>query len=61
MPTNTNCRIRTSIALACCGAVISVGSWAGPGDARAVSRVEPEFPREALQAGAEKGRVKARW
>lgn len=25
-----------------------------------VSRVEPDFPREALQAGAEKGRVKAR-
>ena len=25
-----------------------------------VSRVEPEFPREALQAGADKGSVKAR-
>ena len=33
---------------------------AGPGDATLVSKVEPEFPREAIQAGADAGRVKAR-
>ena len=29
-------------------------------DLTPVSRVEPEFPREAISAGADKGRVKAR-
>jgi periplasmic protein TonB len=29
-------------------------------DAQLVSRVEPEFPREASQAGVDKGKVKAR-
>ena len=29
-------------------------------DATIVSKVDPEFPREAVQAGAEKGLVKAR-
>jgi len=29
-------------------------------DATIVSKVEPEFPREAIQAGADKGMVKAR-
>ena len=29
-------------------------------DPKVVSRVEPEFPREAIQAGADKGWVKAR-
>ena len=34
---------------------------AGPADlVQVVNRVEPEFPREASQAGADKGRVKAR-
>lgn len=33
---------------------------AGPGEATVISRVEPEFPREALQAGADFGKVKAR-
>ena len=37
-----------------------MGASAGPNDARIVSRVEPEFPREAAQAGADRGRVKAR-
>ena len=47
------------VAAAVCGALISMGTWAA-GDAKVVTRVDPEFPREALQAGAEKGRVKAR-
>jgi protein TonB len=29
-------------------------------DATIVSKIEPEFPREAIQAGADKGMVKAR-
>ena len=29
-------------------------------DAQLVSKVDPEFPREAVQAGADKGTVKAR-
>jgi protein TonB len=33
---------------------------AAAGDAALVTRVEPEFPREALQAGTQKGHVKAR-
>lgn len=47
--------------------VLGLGAWAfalaavaGPSDASVVSRVDPEFPREAVQAGAEKGKVKAR-
>jgi protein TonB len=39
---------------------VLVSLSAAAADARVVSRVEPEFPREALQAGADKGRVKAR-
>ncbi|HEX7559747.1 MAG TPA: TonB family protein, partial [Usitatibacter sp.] len=38
---------------------LSSGAFAA-GDITPVSRVEPEFPREAIVAGAEKGRVKAR-
>jgi protein TonB len=60
MPTTTKGRICRPIALAVCGAMLSMGAWAAAGDARVVSKVDPEFPREALQAGAEKGRVKAR-
>ena len=33
---------------------------AAAADAQLVSKVEPEFPREAIQAGADKGLVKAR-
>ena len=29
-------------------------------DLKLVSRVDPEYPREAMQAGVDKGRVKAR-
>jgi protein TonB len=44
--------------LALAGMMLSTGAAAA--DAKVVSRVNPEFPREAMQAGAEKGRVKAR-
>ena len=47
-------------ALALCAWAIPMTATAGPGDATLVSRVEPEFPREAIQAGAERGQVKAR-
>jgi protein TonB len=47
-----------ALALAACAG--SVAALAGPNDAQLVTRVEPEFPREAIQAGAEKGMVKAR-
>ena len=30
------------------------------GDLQLVSKIQPEFPKEAVQAGVEKGRVKAR-
>ena len=32
----------------------------GADDMKPIARVEPEFPREALKAGTDKGRVKAR-
>ncbi len=60
MPTNVKDRVRGRIALAVCSAMISVGAWAAGGDVRVISKVDPEFPREALHAGADKGRVKAR-
>ena len=47
-------------ALALCAWAIPTIATAGPGDATLVTRVEPEFPREAVQAGADKGMVKAR-
>jgi periplasmic protein TonB len=47
-------------ALALCAWAIPVVATAGPGDATLVSKVEPEFPREAIQAGADSGKVKAR-
>lgn len=36
------------------------GSAAIAAEPQLVSKVDPEFPREAVQAGTEKGRVKAR-
>ena len=39
--------------------VLSLPALAAP-DATVVSKVDPEFPREAIQAGADKGAVKAR-
>lgn len=54
------CRVRLPLLLGAFGVLLSMGSSAGGGEARVVSRVEPEFPREALQSGAQKGRVRAR-
>jgi protein TonB len=39
--------------------LLSLPALAAP-DATIVSKVDPEFPREAIQAGADKGVVKAR-
>jgi protein TonB len=39
---------------------MSFAARAASGDATLVTRVEPEFPREAMQAGADRGKVKAR-
>ena len=46
-------------------AAIALAAWgfsayAGPADVVVVSKADLEFPREAVQAGAEKGRVKAK-
>jgi periplasmic protein TonB len=48
------------ILLALCAGAFSLQALGGPGDATLVARIEPEFPREAIQAGADKGKVKAR-
>jgi protein TonB len=51
-------------ARAACLAALACGAFAGwasaASDATIVSRVEPEFPREAMAAGASAGKVKAR-
>ena len=47
-----------NVILAVGAAVFSLSAYAG--DAQIVSKVEPEFPREAAAAGVEKGMVKAR-
>jgi periplasmic protein TonB len=39
---------------------ISIAAVAASNDATLVAKVDPEFPREAIQAGADKGKVKAR-
>ena len=49
---------RIALALGACA--LSLSSLAAPGDAQVVSKVDPEFPREAVQAGINKGLVKAR-
>jgi protein TonB len=38
----------------------SLSAFAASDFVQVVNRVDPEFPREATQAGADKGRVKAR-
>jgi TonB family protein len=53
-------RFTRSAALALCVGAFSIVAIAAPGDATVVSKVDPEFPREAVQAGADKGTVKAR-
>lgn len=50
----------TPAVFALCAWSASTLAAAGPGDATLVSRIEPEFPREAIQAGADAGKVKAR-
>ena len=52
------CRVARSGALALCGWLATMGAWAA--DAKLVSKVDPEFPKEAVQAGEGKGWVKAR-
>ena len=51
-------RIARFAALAACVGALSSPAFAA--DAQVVSKVDPEFPREAVQAGADKGSVKAR-
>ena len=46
--------------LATLAAGLSLGAFADLGDLAPVNRVEPEFPREALAAGASAGMVRAR-
>ena len=48
------------LALAVCAWAFAPLAEAGPADAQLLTKVEPEFPREAIQAGADTGRVKAR-
>lgn len=52
-------RLARFAALALCVGVLSSTAIAA-GDVQVVSKVDPEFPREAVQAGADKGLVKAR-
>ena len=49
-----------TLAVALAAAVFSLAALAAPGDTQVVTKVEPEFPREAVQAGVNKGIVKAR-
>ena len=53
-----NARLARFAALAVCAGAMSVAAFAA--DVLVVSKVDPEFPREAVQAGADKGLVKAR-
>lgn len=54
-----NKRLARLAAYAACVGAMSIPALAA-GDAQLVSKVDPEFPREAVQAGADKGMVKAR-
>lgn len=51
-------RLARVAALAACVGALSSAAWGA--DTQLVSKVDPEFPREAVQAGADKGTVKAR-
>ena len=46
--------------LAFAAIALAAGIQAHAADIQAVSKVQPEFPREALQAGVDRGHVKAR-
>jgi len=52
-------RLARFAALAACAGALSLGAHAA-GEIQVVSKVNPEFPREAVLAGADKGLVKAR-
>lgn len=47
-------------AVAAIAGAFAVAALAASGEATVVSKVDPEFPREAVQAGADRGSVKAR-
>ena len=49
---------RHYLALALIALVATLPAFAG--DMQPVSRIQPEFPKEAVQAGIDKGHVKAR-
>ena len=51
-------KLKRFAALAVFLGAFSSGAFAA--DAQVLSKVDPEFPREAVQAGADKGTVKAR-
>jgi protein TonB len=51
-------RLTRFAAVAAFAGAFSAGAFAA--DTQLVSKVDPEFPREAVQAGADKGLVKAR-
>ena len=51
-------RFKRFTAVALCAGAMSVAAVAA--DVQVISKVDPEFPREAVQAGADKGTVKAR-
>jgi len=54
----TGARLARFAAFAVCAGSLSLSAAAA--DAQIVTKVEPEFPREAVQAGADRGQVKAR-
>ena len=58
MANKAKCRAARGGVLALCGWLAAAGAWAA--DAQLVSKIDPEFPKEAVQAGESKGRVKAR-
>ena len=49
-----------TVCLAFSAMAFSISALAGSGDTTLVNKVDPEFPREAVQAGIDKGVVKAR-
>jgi len=48
--------VRLAATAACVGALSAFAA----SDAQLISKIDPEFPREAVQAGADKGLVRAR-
>jgi protein TonB len=61
MPNRTLIRgLARPAAVALFAFAVALPQLASAAEATLVSRVEPEFPREALQAGADRGLVRAR-